>query len=146
MVLVGIMSARFRVFNSGRLTFSTPWPGRLPSTQILMDIANRDNSIVVGTGDLSELVLGWATYNGDHMSMYDVNASVPKTLIRHIIRYYSEHEADESIKAVLNDILDTPISPELLPAKDGAISQKTEDLVGPYELHDFFIYHVLRLY
>lgn len=113
-------------------------------TQILMDIANRDNSIVVGTGDLSELVLGWATYNGDHMSMYDVNASVPKTLIRHIIRYYSEHEADESIKAVLNDILDTPISPELLPAKDGAISQKTEDLVGPYELHDFFIYHVLR--
>lgn len=113
-------------------------------TLVLMDLANEVGGLVVGTGDLSELALGWATYNGDHMSMYDVNASVPKTLIRHIIRYYSEHEADESIKAVLNDILDTPISPELLPAKDGAISQKTEDLVGPYELHDFFIYHVLR--
>ncbi|WP_330678069.1 NAD(+) synthase [Johnsonella ignava] len=113
-------------------------------TQILMDIANRDNSLVVGTGDLSELVLGWATYNGDHMSMYGVNASVPKTLIRYIIKYYAENEASDEIKDILIDILDTPISPELLPAKEGVISQKTEDLVGPYELHDFFIYNILR--
>lgn len=113
-------------------------------TQVLMDIANQENGIVVGTGDLSELALGWATYNGDHMSMYGVNASVPKTLVRHIV-HYAALEADKELSALLMDILDTPVSPELLPVgKDGACSQKTEDLVGPYELHDFFLYHMLR--
>ena len=107
-----------------------------------MDIANMENGIVVGTGDLSELALGWATYNGDHMSMYAVNGAIPKTLVRHLVKY--EADTNESIKAVLYDILDTPVSPELLPPKDGEISQKTEDLVGPYELHDFFIFHALR--
>ncbi len=113
-------------------------------TQVLMDIANQTNGLVVGTGDLSELALGWATYNGDHMSMYGVNASVPKTLIRHIVRFAADRSPDEELSQVLRDILDTPVSPELLPAKDGEISQKTEDLVGPYELHDFFLYYAVR--
>jgi NAD+ synthase (glutamine-hydrolysing) len=113
-------------------------------TQILMDIANKENGMVIGTGDLSELALGWATYNGDHMSMYAVNASVPKTLVRHLVRFYADTCGDEKLSAVLLDILDTPVSPELLPPEDGKISQKTEDLVGPYELHDFFLYHMLR--
>ena len=113
-------------------------------TQVLMDIANKTGGLVIGTGDLSELALGWATYNGDHMSMYGVNASVPKTLARYIIGYEAAH-AEADLAATLNDILATPVSPELLPAKEnGEISQKTEDLVGPYELHDFFLYHLLR--
>lgn len=113
-------------------------------TQVLMDIANKTGGMVIGTGDLSELALGWATYNGDHMSMYAVNSSVPKTLVRYIIRHEAE-SADSKLKAVLSDILDTPVSPELLPADEkGEIAQKTEDLVGPYELHDFFLYHILR--
>lgn len=114
-------------------------------TQILMDIANQANGFVIGTGDLSELALGWATYNGDHMSMYAVNASVPKTLVRHLVRHYADTSADEVLAGVLHDVLDTPVSPELLPPEDGAISQKTEDLVGPYELHDFFLYQMLRM-
>ena len=111
-------------------------------TQVIMDIANMVGGIVIGTGDLSELALGWATYNGDHMSMYSVNGSIPKTLVRHLVRFSAE--SDESVKAVLLDILDTPVSPELLPPKDGEISQKTEDLVGPYELHDFFMFYLVR--
>lgn len=114
-------------------------------TQILMDIANQANGFVIGTGDLSELALGWATYNGDHMSMYAVNASVPKTLVRHLVCHYADTSADEVLAGVLYDVLDTPVSPELLPPEDGAISQKTEDLVGPYELHDFFLYQMLRM-
>lgn len=113
-------------------------------TQILMDIANKSGGMVIGTGDLSELALGWATYNGDHMSMYAVNASVPKTLVRHLVRYYADTCGEEELKRVLLDVLDTPVSPELLPPEDGKISQKTEDLVGPYELHDFYLYHMLR--
>lgn len=114
-------------------------------TQILMDIANKVNGIVIGTGDMSELALGWATYNGDHMSMYGVNASVPKTLVRHLVRYYAEMLADSTLAKVLYDVLDTPVSPELLPPdENGQIEQKTEDLVGPYELHDFFMYYILR--
>lgn len=113
-------------------------------TQILMDIANQENGLVIGTGDLSELALGWATYNGDHMSMYAVNASVPKTLVRHLVRYFASTCEDRKLSQVLTDVLDTPVSPELLPPTDGAISQKTEDLVGPYELHDFFLYQMLR--
>ena len=113
-------------------------------TQILMDIANKENGMVIGTGDLSELALGWATYNGDHMSMYGVNASVPKTLVRHLVRYYADICEDSKLNKILLDILDTPVSPELLPPEDGKISQKTEDIVGPYELHDFFLYHMLR--
>ena len=114
-------------------------------TQILMDIANMEGGLVVGTGDLSELALGWATYNGDQMSMYGVNASVPKTLVRHLVRWVADTESDEATRRTLLDILDTPVSPELLPAEaDGSIAQKTEDLVGPYELHDFFLYHLLR--
>lgn len=113
-------------------------------TQVLMDIANETGGLVVGTGDLSELALGWATYNGDQMSMYGVNASVPKTLVRHLVAYEAERACDDALRAALCDILDTPVSPELLPPDDGAIAQKTEDLVGPYELHDFFLYHVLR--
>ncbi len=113
-------------------------------TQILMDIANQTGGIVVGTGDLSELALGWATYNGDHMSMYAVNASIPKTLVRYLVGYYASSCKDEILEKTLLDILDTPVSPELLPPKDGEISQKTEDLVGPYELHDFFLYNMLR--
>ena len=112
-------------------------------TQVLMDIANQVNGLVVGTGDLSELALGWATYNGDHMSMYGVNASVPKTLVRHLVRYAAD-TADDALRATLLDVLDTPVSPELLPAKDGEISQVTEYLVGPYALHDFFLYYALR--
>lgn len=114
-------------------------------TQVLMDIANKTGGIVVGTGDLSELALGWATYNGDHMSMYGVNASVPKTLIRYLINHYAL-SADKKTKEVLGDILDTPVSPELLPSDGKNISQKTEDLVGSYELHDFFLYYMLRMY
>lgn len=113
-------------------------------TQILMDLANRLGGLVIGTGDMSELALGWATYNGDHMSMYGVNASVPKTLVRHLVRYYADTCEDEALKKVLLDVLDTPVSPELLPPKNGEIAQKTEDLVGPYELHDFFLYQILR--
>ncbi len=113
-------------------------------TQILMDIANQCNGLVVGTGDLSELALGWATYNGDHMSMYSVNGSVPKTLVRHLVRYYADTCEDKSLADVLYDVLDTPVSPELLPPEEGKISQKTEDIVGPYELHDFFLYYILR--
>ena len=109
-------------------------------TQILMDIANQTNGMVIGTGDMSELALGWATYNGDHMSMYGVNASVPKTLVRHLVRYYADTCGEKELEEVLLDILDTPVSPELLPPKDGKIAQKTEDLVGPYELHDFYLY------
>lgn len=114
-------------------------------TQILMDIANQTWGLVIGTGDLSELALGWATYNGDHMSMYGVNASVPKTLVKHLVKWVAENGMDETSRSTLLDIVDTPISPELIPAdENGNISQITEDLVGPYELHDFFLYHFLR--
>lgn len=113
-------------------------------TQVLMDIANQVNGLVVGTGDMSELALGWATYNGDHMSMYGVNASVPKTLVRHLVRYCADTCREGTLREVLLDVLDTPVSPELLPPEEGVISQKTEDLVGPYELHDFFLYYMLR--
>lgn len=113
-------------------------------TQVLMDISNQEGGLVIGTGDMSELALGWATYNGDHMSMYGVNASVPKTLVRHLVQYYADTAEDEELKTVLYDVLDTPVSPELLPPKDGEIAQKTEDLVGPYELHDFYLYYMLR--
>lgn len=113
-------------------------------TQVLMDIANQTGGLVIGTGDMSELALGWATYNGDHMSMYGVNASVPKTLVLHLVHYYADTCEDQELKDVLYDVLDTPVSPELLPPKDGEIAQKTEDLVGPYELHDFYLYYVLR--
>ena len=110
-----------------------------------MDLANRFAGMVIGTGDMSELALGWATYNGDHMSMYGVNAGVPKTLIRHLVKHVALNDADKSVKTVLMDIVDTPISPELTPANDdGSIQQKTEELVGPYELHDFFLFYVLR--
>ena len=113
-------------------------------TQVLMDIANMMNGLVIGTGDLSELALGWATYNGDHMSMYGVNGSVPKTLVRHLVAFESNNTEDTKLSEVLRDILDTPVSPELLPPKEGEISQKTEDIVGPYELHDFFLYYLVR--
>ncbi len=113
-------------------------------TQVLMDIANQENGLVIGTGDMSELALGWATYNGDHMSMYGVNAGVPKTLVRYLVEYYAGVCGNGELKEVLSDILDTPVSPELLPPVDGVIAQKTEDLVGPYELHDFFLYYMLR--
>lgn len=114
-------------------------------TQILMDISNQIGAIVVGTGDMSELALGWATYNGDHISMYGVNAGVPKTLIKHLVRFAADNGVDATSRKILNDIIDTPISPELIPADEkGNISQKTEDLVGPYLLHDFFMFYVLR--
>ncbi len=116
-------------------------------TQILMDLSNKLRGLVIGTGDMSELALGWATYNGDHMSMYGVNAGVPKTLVRHLVSYFAdeaESKGDKELSSVLRDILDTPVSPELLPPEDGKISQKTEDIVGPYELHDFFLYYMLR--
>ena len=115
-------------------------------TQVLMDVANQCGGLVIGTGDMSELALGWATYNGDHMSMYGVNGGIPKTLVRHLVDYVARDNAgkDEELSNVLDDILDTPVSPELLPAVQGNISQITEDLVGPYELHDFFLYHMLR--
>ena len=114
-------------------------------TQVLMDIANKYNGMVIGTGDMSELALGWATYNGDHMSMYGVNSSVPKTLVRHLVRYFADTCGEKELSEVLLDVLDTPVSPELLPPeKDGNIAQKTEDLVGPYELHDFYLYYILR--
>lgn len=115
-------------------------------TQVLMDIANQTGGLVIGTGDLSELALGWCTYNGDHMSNYAVNCSIPKTLVRHLVAYLARdnEEKDEALHDVLEDILDTPVSPELLPAVQGEISQRTEDLVGPYELHDFFLYYMLR--
>lgn len=115
-------------------------------TQVLMDVANQTNGIVIGTGDLSELALGWATYNGDHMSMYGVNASIPKTLIKYIIEYFAIENDGGRLAETLRDILDTPVSPELLPPEDGKISQKTENIVGPYELHDFFLYNMMRLY
>jgi NAD+ synthase (glutamine-hydrolysing) len=116
-------------------------------TQVLMDIANQTNGMVIGTGDMSELALGWATYNGDHMSMYGVNTSIPKTLVRYLVEYCADTfqaEGDETLSKTLYDVLATPVSPELLPPKDGVIVQVTEDLVGPYELHDFFLYYVLR--
>lgn len=114
-------------------------------TQVLMDIANKTGGLVIGTGDMSELALGWATYNGDHMSMYGVNVGVPKTLVRHLVQYYADTCNHDEMRKVLFDVIDTPVSPELLPPeKDGKISQKTEDLVGPYELHDFFLYYMLR--
>lgn len=114
-------------------------------TQILMDLANKEGGLLIGTGDLSELALGWCTYNGDHMSMYSVNPSIPKTLVRYLVRYVAEHESTEKTSHTLLDILDTPVSPELLPkGKDGGIVQKTEDIVGPYELHDFFLYHFIK--
>ena len=114
-------------------------------TQILMDVANMENAIVLGTGDLSELALGWATYNGDHMSMYGVNAGVPKTLVRYLVKYFADDPSFSASRATLLDIVDTPISPELIPADEhGNITQKTEDLVGPYPLHDFFLYYTLR--
>ena len=113
-------------------------------TQVLMDVANQQGGMVIGTGDLSELALGWATYNGDHMSMYAVNGDIPKTLVRHLVDYAADHSKDEKLAETLRDILDTPVSPELLPPKDGEIAQCTEDLVGPYELHDFFLYYILR--
>jgi NAD+ synthase (glutamine-hydrolysing) len=111
-----------------------------------MDLANKEGGIVVGTGDLSELALGWATYNGDHMSMYGVNAGVPKSLVRHIIKYAADAETENNpdLSAALEDIVATPVSPELLPPEDGDISQRTEDIIGPYELHDFFLYHLAR--
>jgi len=113
-------------------------------TQILMDLANQCGGLVIGTGDLSELALGWATYNGDHMSMYAVNVSVPKTLVRHLVRYYADTCGEEELRNTLLDVLDTPVSPELLPPSEGQMAQKTEELVGPYELHDFFLYYMLR--
>lgn len=113
-------------------------------TQVIMDIANDNNGMVIGTGDLSELALGWATYNGDHMSMYCVNGDVPKTLVRHLVAYAAEKTEKEALRKSLLDVVDTPVSPELLPPVDGVIAQKTEDLVGPYELHDFFLYYMLR--
>ena len=109
-------------------------------TQVLMDMANKEKGLVIGTGDMSELALGWATYNGDHMSMYGVNAGVPKTLVRHLVAYYADSCGNEEV----SDVLDTPVSPELLPPENGEISQRTEDLVGPYELHDYFLYYMLR--
>ena len=112
-------------------------------TQVLMDLANQRGGLVIGTGDLSELALGWATYNGDHMSMYAVNASIPKTLVRHLTAWEAERLGGRAGE-VLRDILDTPVSPELLPPKDGEIAQITEDLVGPYELHDFYLYYAIR--
>lgn len=114
-------------------------------TLLLMNLANKYNGLVIGTGDMSELALGWATYNGDHMSMYGVNASVPKTLVRHLVGYFAQTCEEKALEEVLLDVLDTPVSPELLPPEDGEISQKTEDLVGPYELHDFYLYYVLRM-
>ena len=114
-------------------------------TQLLMDVANQKNGLVIGTGDLSELALGWATYNGDHMSMYGVNGSIPKTLVKYLVEWVANHKVDDASRLTLLDIVDTPISPELIPAdENGNIKQKTEDLVGPYELHDFFLYHFLR--
>ena len=113
-------------------------------TLVLMNLANRLGGLVIGTGDLSELALGWATYNGDHMSMYGVNASVPKTLVRHLVRYAAKTARSETLRDVLTDILNTPVSPELLPAKNGEISQQTEEIVGPYELHDFFLFYAVR--
>ena len=113
-------------------------------TQVLMDIANGCGAMVVGTGDMSELALGWATYNGDHMSMYGVNAGITKTAIRHIVGWYAENCGDQILADILWDVISTPVSPELLPAQDGEIAQKTEDLVGPYELHDFFLYYIVR--
>ncbi|AEB76552.1 NAD(+) synthase [Clostridium botulinum] len=114
-------------------------------TQILMDLANKEGALLIGTGDLSEIALGWATYNGDHMSMYSVNCSIPKTLVRYLVQFAAEHESEDNISEILIDILNTPVSPELLPKdKDGKIAQKTEDIVGPYELHDFFLYYFIR--
>lgn len=115
-------------------------------TQVIMDLANQNGGMVIGTGDFSELALGWATYNGDHMSMYGVNAGVPKTMVRHLVQYYADTCKEERLSEILKDVLDTPVSPELLPPKEGEIAQKTEDLVGPYELHDFFLYYMLHFH
>jgi NAD+ synthase (glutamine-hydrolysing) len=114
-------------------------------TRILMDSANKHGGLVIGTGDLSELALGWCTYNGDHMSMYGVNVSIPKTLVRYLVAWVADNVADEKTRAILLSIMDTPISPELLPPDEaGKIRQKTEDILGPYEVHDFFLYHFFR--
>ena len=113
-------------------------------TQILMDVANQTGGLVIGTGDLSELALGWATYAGDHISMYGVNAGVPKTLVRHLVDWIAQNKYEGEIKTVLADVLDTPVSPELLPANEQTIAQKTEEIIGNYELHDFFLYYFLR--
>jgi len=113
-------------------------------TQLLFDIANQNGGIVVGTGDLSELALGWCTYNADHMSSYNVNVSVPKTLVVYLCRWYAQHRATKKLSGALLRVLDTPISPELIPSESGAIAQETESIIGPYELHDFFIYHYMR--
>lgn len=113
-------------------------------TQILMDLSNKEGGIVIGTGDMSEIALGWSTYNGDHMSMYAVNSSLPKTLVRELVRYEAKHCGSEELAKILIDIVDTPVSPELLPGENGEISQKTEDIIGPYEIHDFYLYHYLR--
>ena len=113
-------------------------------TQILFNYANKVSGIVVGTGDLSELALGWCTFNADHMASYNVNASVPKTMMAYLVRWYAKHRANAKLAPVLEDVLDTPISPELIPPQDGEISQHTESIVGPYELHDFFMFHFLR--
>ena len=114
-------------------------------TQILMDYSNKINGLVIGTGDLSEIALGWATYNGDHMSMYSVNANIPKTLVRTMVKYVAENQMDDTAKKTLLDVVATPVSPELLPSNEqGEIVQKTEDLVGPYELHDYFLYYSIR--
>jgi NAD+ synthase (glutamine-hydrolysing) len=113
-------------------------------TQILMDYCNKVGALALGTGDLSESALGWSTYNGDHMSMYNVNVGVPKTLVRHLVRWLSTHNFNDTVAAIAQDILDTPVTPELLPSKDGEINQRTEDILGPYELHDFILYHMLE--
>ena len=114
-------------------------------TQILMDLANKEGGLLIGTGDLSELALGWCTYNGDHMSMYSVNPSIPKTLVRYLVKYVAQNESNKIVSDTLMDILDTPVSHELLPKDaNGEIAQKTEDIVGPYELHDFFLYHFIK--
>lgn len=131
-------------FNNHDVTFENAQARE--RTQVIMDIANQKGGMVIGTGDLSELALGWATYNGDHMSMYGVNGSIPKTLVRHLVKYYADTCGEEGLSQILLDVLDTPVSPELLPPEDGQISQKTEDLVGPYELHDFFLYYMLRFH
>ena len=131
-------------FNNHDVTFENAQARE--RTQVIMDIANQKGGMVIGTGDLSELAPGWATYNGDHMSMYGVNGSIPKTLVRHLVKYYADTCGEEGLSQILLDVLDTPVSPELLPPEDGQISQKTEDLVGPYELHDFFLYYVLRFH
>ncbi|MBE5816620.1 MAG: NAD(+) synthase, partial [Clostridiales bacterium] len=144
--ITNMVKTHFADISHSENTFDTTYENAQARsrTLVLMDLANKYNGLVIGTGDLSELALGWATYNGDHMSMYGVNASIPKTLLKHMIANYSGRCNDRELSAVLEDILATPVSPELLPADNGQIAQKTEDLVGPYELHDFFLYHMIR--